>query len=349
MTLGPGALRYILALMVVVHHSFPLRWGAFAVYAFFVLSGYWIARMWTGRYARTRVPYFTFIVSRWWRRAPVFCLCIGLGLLSAHLNPQAIKPPEPFGLWLASQVPVIGSSALGRLLPPTWSLDVEMQFYLLAPAIIVGLAVLPPRFKPLVVVGAAAVTLAYFGRGGGAEAPVVWPFLSCFLLGVVVAQGNWVPSRKVIWVSTLVAVAGTIGLALWPETAAHFFARGSDAMVRSEGAKRLLAAWWVCAVFLLAPFLARNVRQKTSVEDARLGAMAYPLYLFHWIPRDAYYAFAPDGNVGRAAALLVNVAMAVAGAYAIHRWFDEPIDQWRQRWVKSRLLAQPVQPVAATA
>ena len=65
--LGPGMFRLLLSLLVVLHHSLPLRLGTWAVYVFFILSGFWICRMWRQRYAETQSPYLTFLVSRWWR------------------------------------------------------------------------------------------------------------------------------------------------------------------------------------------------------------------------------------------------------------------------------------------
>ena len=346
MKFGPGALRYCLALLVVVHHSFPARLGAFAVYAFFALSGYWITRMWTGRYAGTCQPYLTFLVSRWWRLAPVFFLCLLLALLAAHFNPQAIQPPADLLAWLVRQIPIAGSSAAGRVLPPTWSLDVEMQFYLVAPLLILGAARLPRVARQMIFIATVFITVAYFVRGGSAEVPALWPFLSCFLVGMAIAGQAQAPGRLWVWGGGGLALAGTFVLACWPATAAHLFARGRDVLDHSSAAARIVGIWWVACVFLLAPFISWNVRQPSPKWDARLGAMAYPLYLFHWIPRDLYYAFSPEGGMARLLALAGNIAAAVIGAYLINRLFDEPIDRLRQGWVKSRSAPRPVpQPV----
>jgi hypothetical protein len=41
--------------------------GGWAVAMFFVLSGYWIARMWDEKYSREDTHYLTFVISLCWR------------------------------------------------------------------------------------------------------------------------------------------------------------------------------------------------------------------------------------------------------------------------------------------
>src|SRR5579863_217672 len=94
----PGAFRLFLALMVFVNHFSSLDWGGAAVYAFFVLSGFWIETMWTERYRHCRRPYLTYMVSRVWRLAPVMVLVslITLALLPVVGVPMAtILPGNP--------------------------------------------------------------------------------------------------------------------------------------------------------------------------------------------------------------------------------------------------------------
>lgn len=139
MVLTPGLFRLLLAFVVVIHHSFPLRLGAWAVGMFFVLSGFWISRMWRSKYSQTASPYRTFVISRWWRIAPLFVVvqAIAAVLVWSGLM-QASGGVLADWRWWVTQPTVIGSTQFGRLLPPSWSLDVEMQFYLVAPIILMG-------------------------------------------------------------------------------------------------------------------------------------------------------------------------------------------------------------------
>ncbi len=86
-------------------------------------------------------PLLAFYASRWWRLAPLFVvvqlLCAISWIVSDAANwPVAISDYR----WWFTQVTVLGSTQFGRILPPAWSLDVESQFYLVAPwfAMLIG-------------------------------------------------------------------------------------------------------------------------------------------------------------------------------------------------------------------
>src|SRR5436309_502100 len=135
---GPGAFRLFLALLVVLNHSTPLRLGTWAVGLFFCLSGFWIAEMWSSKYSQMPHPYWEFIVSRWWRLAPVLfattllAICAMRGGLIGGDTGVSSKIA-----WWCTQPPIAGSTVAGTMLPPVWSLDVEMKFYFAAPIIFI--------------------------------------------------------------------------------------------------------------------------------------------------------------------------------------------------------------------
>src|SRR5262249_50667477 len=113
---GPGAFRWLLALTVLAHHTTPLRLGAWAVYVFFILSGYWITRMWDEKYRRTRLPVLTFLVSRWWRLAPVLVCCMAIMISVSWASGWPLPALTPG--WVLRQVAVVGSASGSRVLPP---------------------------------------------------------------------------------------------------------------------------------------------------------------------------------------------------------------------------------------
>jgi peptidoglycan/LPS O-acetylase OafA/YrhL len=86
------------------------------------------------------------------------------------------------------------------------------------------------------------------------------------------------------------------------------------------------------------PFLAWNVAQESPRSDRFLGNLAYPLYLFHWIPREWYYhlSLRSDPAWRQCALLAVNLLAAAAGAIIILLLVDQPSERLREGWVSSR-------------
>ncbi len=342
---GPGTLRLILAFVVVVHHSTPLRMGALAVYLFFILSGYWIAKMWDERYAQSRNPLLTFYVSRWWRLAPVFLICTALGLMwtLGRGNPLPFRN-SPF-LWFVRQLPVAGSGGAGSVLPPAWSLDVEMQFYLLAPVLIWLLRWMNRPMAWLAGGVLLFLPLIHFWRGGSADVPMLIPFLPFFVGGILIHRTQWQPSRTLgIWALSTVVMALVIGLTV-PELRDGMWIVGRHSSPRMNGVMLL----WVVISALSLPVIARNVRRVSTPLDRTLGDLAYPLYLSHWMPRECYYALGgPSRPAWQAVALLIlNFACAFVGAWVIYKVVDRPLDRLRSQWVIKRHSAATVSAASA--
>lgn len=333
--IGSGLFRLFLASAVVLHHSSPLRLGGWAVYTFFILSGFWICRLWSQRYVRTHNPLFTFMVSRWWRLGPVFLLCTALsvgsnfllkGCSALHLSSNP--------LWWLRQLLIAGSNGAGTDLLPSWSLDVEMQFYLFAPLLITFFVRIGPFFRWLT----AAAACAWFGlflfRGGNFQLAHLSLFVGFFLIGVALQMGQWKPFHTTAVGSLLIFLGITFVLAICPPTQHGVWRAGLDT-VRMPFAVSL---WWIIGAGVVVPFLAWNVSQDSPRFDRFLGNLAYPLYLFHWIPREWYYHFSlrSDPVWKQCTLLAMNLLTAAGGAVIILLLVDQPSERLREAWVASR-------------
>jgi len=340
--LGPGAFRLFLASVIILHHSFPLRIGTSAMYVFFILSGYWITKMWQGRYIKTRHSYLTFLVSRWWRLAPVFFLCIVLGFWSGvFVQDQDVLSLGIDPAWWLRQIPIAGSTGPIKALPPSWSVDVEMQFYLVAPLVIYFVAKIPAKVRwPIVAILLVLPSVLLWQGFEIDKTPYFVVFGGFVVAGVVLALTNWVARNATIVTGFAFLLVGTAALLVFPETRTGVWSEGKWDVDVSP----IFSVWWIVGAILILPFISRNVRVQSSRLDRFLGDLVYPLYLFHWVPRELYYYFCENNHnvFARVLALLANFALAFAGAILILILIDQPLGRLRTKWLSSqKLKAEP--------
>ncbi len=138
--LRPGLIRFILALAVIFYHlSKNIFLGYFAVGCFFILSGYWISLMFDKKYSKKQSILKVYYISRLWRLMPVFYAFSILGLIVnffIHSNLFVHLDKYEKASAIVSNVIMLGYANIkAKILVPAWSLDVEMQFYLIFPLI----------------------------------------------------------------------------------------------------------------------------------------------------------------------------------------------------------------------
>ncbi|MEG8224076.1 acyltransferase family protein [Sphingomonas sp. HH69] len=212
--INPGAFRLFLAMLVFVHHFSSLGLGAYAVYVFFVLSGFWLQRMWTERYRMTRQPYLTYMISRVWRLAPVMILVsiITIMLLLVIGIPGA-KVFAANGAHLTfSSIFLLGYSWLPYApVGSAWSLDVEMQFYIVAP--LLALAAVMPKGRWLLLAVAALCSLAFSTLH---VVPILPKYIVFFMVGMVAAGSGWRPSAKQATVSAMTVILAVLFVLISP-------------------------------------------------------------------------------------------------------------------------------------
>jgi peptidoglycan/LPS O-acetylase OafA/YrhL len=249
--------------------------------------------------------------------------------------------------WWFRQFLIAGSTNVGRILPLTWSLDVEMQFYLLAPAIIYVLARVSPAVRWVVIAGLLLMLCVFFLNGVAADSARFFLFSGLFLAGVALALGGWVASWRVVAGGFALLFGAIFLLILCSSTRSGIWFEGS---VISQP-QAWVSSWWVLGAILMLPFVSRNVRIRSSRFDRSLGNLAYPLYLFHWIPREWYYHFcAPNSSsLVRGLLMTVNFAFAFGGAVLILVFIDQPMDRLRAKWVASRAVKSGTEKMVSAA
>lgn len=325
---GPGLFRLFLALLVFLHHATRFSVGSAAVLVFFCLSGFWIYKMYLGRYSATRHPYFTYIVSRAWRLLPTFWLISMLMFLLLYSDGSLARywdGPDRIH-FILSNLFILGYSTLPmRPLGPAWSLDIEMQFYLIAPFIAVFLA----RRKALavwVLLATASVSLA--------SALLHNPFtlvsyLLFFVLGMTASSVDWRPSGKLV-LAFLSAMTILVVCCLATPL------RGILLVGAHPGPLSFYTQHANVALALLAaPYAIYTTRQKGFSMDGMFADLSYVVYLLHWavfIWIDSH----PGGVLHRLAYMTVAWILVIVVSLLIWKFYDHPINRMRSRWVSGR-------------
>jgi peptidoglycan/LPS O-acetylase OafA/YrhL len=313
--------------------------GLLGVRVFFSLSGFLITRLLLRERDRTgRVSLAGFYRRRAVRILPVFWvyLLFVVALRAIGVEPMPawqLLPPLTF----TNFAPWWPSGAQPWVVAHSWSLAVEEQFYLIWPAVVAATAAaLPrsPRARSAVLLAGLTVTLF-------AE-PVV-RYAVC-----VHARQAWL-TRTAVANFDFIAW-GCLLAVLWhdrPRAVGRFFAWHPSLGRLAAVAVVLWTPWYVRRLFPLPfvwaawslPAAATTYLIGSLVEVRRgicyralnarpvvwLGLVSYSLYVW----QEAFVGNGPTGHLWRQWPL--NVALAVAAAFASYRLVERPSQQYRRR------------------
>jgi peptidoglycan/LPS O-acetylase OafA/YrhL len=374
-----GLIRTLLAISVLNTHSEPifgvrLHNGDMAVTCFYVVSGFLITLILSEKYAQLRAFYINralrIYVPYW--SAAVFSLVI-----FSIINNPGHSPVVATGLALdANGAPLVAWSLLSNLtligtdllryvsvngdfsidfpsfmhgglaggqglilVPQSWTLALELQFYLLAP----WLARFRVRWLALLTIALLINRTFLFDLMRENRFPfddaAIFPMqLQYFLLGALGYHGFRVlrtvkiserVKRGVCWVAAAVAIV----LIFTAEKALH----GHD--------RRDYDVFYV-AFAVLVPFA--FYLTKDWKFDSKLGEYSYPIYLFHFAINALFFTTTkPDdrmlfGHWQGEVVLVVTIVVCTIYIQVI----DRPVQRVRAR-IARRSRAQPRPPVAA--
>lgn len=336
-----GTFRTALALMVVAQHlGGAPRMGAYAVFGFYVLSGYLMSCIMHRDYGHTPAGAARYLLNRFLRIYPIYWLSIGLSaLLIALVGEQFATAYRPT-LYLPGSVDELARNILiffparaaPRLIPPAWALTVELCFYIL-----IGLGL--SKTKKSVIVWFAA-SVAY--HVVAVTAQFGWPYqyfaipsaslpfatgALIFHFGASIPQyfrraldltGAWVPL-------VLVGIILANWLGGWltgRSTGIFFYSNYVLCSLAVAGLSEIKPSSWLTRRF-----------------DKRLGDLSYPIYLVHFLAGlTVFYLYHALGiGVSRHGAGLVlsslPLILAVSGILAAG--VERPLDVVRAR-IKQR-------------
>lgn len=319
--LGPGSFRLVLAGFVVIDHVSRVALGHTAVYLFFVLSGFWICVMWNKRYSIHKNSYLVFIISRLWRLLPVFILCNAITwALLLYRHKMIFGAGQQFHV-IFSSIFILGYNSIKyKPIVPAWSLDIETQFYLIAPLLIF---LMRKSIWVLLVCGAISLVSAFWLKTSALP-----PYLFFFALGVVCATIDWRPGKifglASLFGSALVFMALLAshqrGLLLTPT-------HGGMLAAYNEQAQDFFA-------LTLFPFAIFTTSQKGAAFDSVFADLSYIVYMLHWAIIKAMVIPVQGGMPKRFMALAAALVVIGVLSLLIWKYFDRPINELRGSWVR---------------
>jgi peptidoglycan/LPS O-acetylase OafA/YrhL len=290
-------IRAFAVLAVVAFHAGlkPATGGWLGVDIFFVLSGYLITLILLREQDRTgAVSLRDFWVRRLLRLYPALLLTLVLGafffttLGDEGTFPGYLRTAAAAGFYVENVVWGLGGTELGSL-GHTWSLAVEMQFYLVWPLVLIWMLRQQLRLAPWILGGVVVSYGLYVLQSapGDDHFPAAYylPWTRAFelLLGALVAvllarspkRATGAPARH--WVGWLIGLAfGIVLLAAWTDS---IFVRQRASLWESPAAALLTVALLVHLDRVRGDGVGSLLSWRPLVW---VGSVSYGVYLFHY-------------------------------------------------------------------
>ncbi|WP_028374509.1 acyltransferase family protein [Leeuwenhoekiella sp. MAR_2009_132] len=329
--ISPGLFRLLLAFIVVVFHSVDfLTIGHAAVYIFFVLSGYWIFRMYSEKYVNFKNAYWVYIRSRLWRIFPIYWLILVFSIgIHYFLSSVGFKPF--FRDYVISNFILLGEGINNAkyFIGSAWSLDIELQFYLIAPLL---LYFLMKRGGLFLIISFGFVLVSYIYNYSLFKLETILLYLPYFILGGMIYKLK-LKSTSFWALTSLLVSFSFLGIHyLYPELKALLFDKNPFlyGVIYQEYVNIILT-------ILILPFLIYNIHQviKRRELDAVLSSMSYVIYLLHW-PLLQVYAYLIDGvSLSlKFLYLLSYYIITILLSYIISISYDNESEKRRRAWLK---------------
>ncbi|MEN8183509.1 MAG: acyltransferase [Myxococcota bacterium] len=323
-----GTFRYVLAHMVVVSHlwrSISLWAGAYAVFGFFLLSGYLMALVLDRTYGFAPRGLARFLGNRALRIYPPFLAVAALAVAVTALLPEATRSislmriPLGFEAW-ARNLLILGVHLdpmhYSRLIPPAWSIDIELCFYV---AMALGLA---RRRLALPWFGASVAYTLYLvatGESFNARYSNLAAASLPYSTGALLYHYRE-PLRRVLSGPGHAPVA--LGLFLANAAFGRWF---FNVFVSGFYLSLACTAYAVVSLGALDP---RRLPRWLRKLDEFLGDLSYPVFLCHWSMAVVVASLGLAEERG-AALFWGSLPLVNLCAWGIHRGVEQPLNRLR--------------------
>jgi peptidoglycan/LPS O-acetylase OafA/YrhL len=346
-----GALRLLLALGVVFHHTPGAKTimnGGLAVELFFVVSGFYMALILDEKYKNKTKLFYS---NRLLRLLPTYFIALTLQtllfvLLDSHLNvtqAEYISISNNADIYslasIASNIFIVGqellsyatiSNELGYhydpnssipesiaawkflMIPQAWSISLELMFYLVAPLIIQKRKYLYVLFITSFILHKIILFSDMpYNSWGRRFFPAELHF---FLLGMIACDIGKKYSQKIKEINPRTSYALIIPLLVMV-----FISKDPNYISRSYIYP--LASLYIAAI---TPVLFYTIKYKL---DRSAGELSYPVYIFHVI---FIGFFSKTIGLAGIALMAASAICTIAISLLVYKYIDLPIDKLRQ-------------------
>lgn len=328
----PGMVRLVLSSIVIFYHVTKFVFiGSLAVYCFFILSGYWITLMYEKKYIYLKQTLAVFYISRIWRIFPVYFLfSLGVFLMYYYYDPGKLLHESTNWHFLLSNTTLLGYNLLEFApLGPAWSLDIEMQFYILFPFIFFLVQRVKNIFCYVVVLFLLSVVLLHYDTKIVISRTIVF-YIPFFLIGIVLYKAKYIFSEKITGFTNVLFLLVLI---------IHYLIPSLNSLVK-DNRYNYHHFFNFYLSFLTIPFLLKSVHTKSDKVDKTLGDMSFILYLSHWVLTIPYNFYTDGFSFSKKLPYTVLFLISTfVVSYLVYLFFDRPIERLRKKWVDSHIIA----------
>jgi peptidoglycan/LPS O-acetylase OafA/YrhL len=287
-----GIWRTLLAIEVVLYHLAGVRIiGQYAVFAFFVLSGFLMTAIMQGSYGYSVAGFARYLQNRALRLYPSywFALIVTVLLIAAFGAPPMrafnshMIMPATFAEWVQNLTIVFADwipfDHAVRLVPPTWALTVEIFFY-----VAIGLGVSRTRRRTWVWVGVslAYVVVAVAAHAVGRNGDDLYGAIAAGSLPFAMGAMTWHYRDEIHGLTRTLHLDKPIrAIALrWLSWAAFLTAN------------QIIGRYWLVplgnyvniglSMLIVCVLYHQRPGDKLRRIDKAVGDFSYPIYLLHW-------------------------------------------------------------------
>ena len=351
--------RGFMTIIVVISHYFgevqhglhALMWGWIAVTMFYVLSGFLIARLILDKGGHANF-FKVFYVRRICRTFPIYFVCVGLiTTVTALWHFSETYENDPFPLYayltFTQNFWMAATGSIGEhWLAPTWTLALEEQFYLMAPALILFV---PRHYLLRVLVGMMgfAVVARFWvldfsslnPYASGVLLPTRLDVLAAGVLAVVLLRQSWIDWAK------LDQVLRVLPIPLLVTAMALKFISGENGAGYAAISPLLVSS--ACAAMLMS--IARGAPEAQRFENSVFNffcTISYAVYLTHLmvlgLMHNLILGTAPDVSSGsQILVTLAAIPVTVGVSYLLTRFIEAPITNFGRsfKWSKEQRMS----------